>query len=487
MRIALWRYVCCMFAIMALLLYGSCVKNPVTGGRQFALISESQEIAMGQESHPEVLAEFGTVADPTLQDYFSRVGLELAKISHRPAIPWKFTVVDSPVVNAFAVPGGYIYLTRGILAYMNNEAEMAGVLGHEIGHITARHSVTQLSQQQLMGLGLGLGSIFSPTFRQLSDLAQTGLSVLLLKYSRDHERQADQLGIDYMAKAGYDPIQMSRFFQVFERMSSNEGASIPNWLSTHPAPPDRIQATAAAAEKIKRDNPATQFKVNGDALLARIDGVVHGENPREGFVEGGHFYHPDLRFQLDVPQGWKVENTKSSVVFAEPGGNAVVQLTLVPPTAGQTPEAVGSNAARQEGTQFVEGGSLRINGNAAYLGRYRVQDETQTIDILAAFISYGKNVYQLAGMAPASAYAAFARSLDGTVRGFRELTDARILSVQPDRVSVYRARKGETLRSITKSQPQSRITLEALALINRLEPDQVLDAGAPVKLVRLGR
>ncbi len=487
MRLTSFRMLWSILAITVLLPQSACVRNPVTGGRQLALISQSQEIAIGQESHPEVLAEFGKVEDTALQDYFSRIGTDMAKISHRPDLPWTFTVVDSPVVNAFAIPGGYIYLTRGILAYMNNEAELAGVMGHEIGHVTARHSVTQISQQQLIGLGLGLGSVFSPTFSRLSDLAQTGVGILFLKYSRDHERQSDQLGIDYMSKAGYDPSQMSRFFQVFEGMNEKEGTAIPNWLSSHPAPPDRIKATAAAAEKIKSVNPGLKYKTNSDALLARIDGIVHGDNPREGYVDGNHFYHPDLRFQLDVPQGWKVENTRSAVVFAEPGGNAILQLTLVPPNQGQTPDAVGGSIARQQGIQFLEGSSLQINGHSAYMGRYRQQAEGNVVDVLAAFISYGKNIYQLAGMAPASAYSSFASTLEGSIRGFRELTDAGILSVQPDRISIYRARQGETLRSLWKSRSQSRITLEDLALLNRLDPDQVLSTGTPVKLVRLGR
>ena len=358
-----------IFAVIILLHQEACVRNPVTGGRQLALISESQEIAIGQESHPEILTEFGMVEDQALQAYFSQIGQKIAKISHRPDFKWQFTVVDSPVVNAFAVPGGYIYLTRGILAHMNNEAELAGVLGHEIGHVTARHSVTQLSQQQLMGIGLGVGSIFSSRFRQLSSLAETGLGIMMLKYSRDHERQADQLGIQYMTQAGYDPSEMSRFFQLFVGMQEKEGQAIPNWLSSHPAPPDRIESTSAAAQKIKQENPGRQYKVNADALLSRIDGIVYGDNPREGFEENGRFYHPDMRFQLDFPQGWKMQNTKSAVAFMEPGGNAMLQLTLVPPQAGATPEAVGSSMAGQEGIRFIEGGSLRINGNPAFYGK----------------------------------------------------------------------------------------------------------------------
>jgi predicted Zn-dependent protease len=385
------------------------------------------------------------------------------------------------------VPGGYIYLTRGILAYMNNEAELAGVVGHEIGHVTARHSVTQLSQQQLMGLGLGLGSIFSSRFRRLSSLAETGLGILMLKYSRDHERQSDQLGIQYMAKAGYDPVQMSRFFQVFEGLQANEGAAIPNWLSTHPAPPDRIQATAAAAQKIKQENPNLPYRANPDSLLERVDGIVAGENPREGFSDNGHFYHPDLRFQFDIPQGWKVDNTKNAVVVSEPGGNAVIQLTLVPPKQAQTPESAVRAAAQQQGTQFLDGGPIEIQGNGAFWGRYRIQGESGTVDVLAAFISYGKNLYQMTGMAPTEAYASFARTIETTLRGFRELTDPRVLSVRPDRIRIYRTRKGETLRGIVKVQLPSRMTLEEIALLNRLDPDEALGANIPVKLIQPGR
>lgn len=471
----------------ALVCQGACARNPVTGGRQLALISEGQEIAIGRESHPEIVAEFGIVEDQALQNYFSRVGLEIARVSHRPELPWTFAVLDSPIVNAFALPGGFIYLTRGILAHMNNEAEMAAVLGHEIGHVTARHSVTQISQQQLLGLGLGLGSIFSPTFRQLSSLAETGLAIMMLKYSRDHERQADQLGIQYMSQAGYDPSQMSRFFQLFVGMSAREGEAIPGWLSSHPAPPDRIEATAAAAEKVRLENPGRQYRVNADELIARLEGMVFGENPREGFVEKNRFLHPDLRFQLDFPQGWTVRNTRSSVTFAAPGEKAVMRLTLVPAKAAQTPEAAGAAAARQEGIRLMDGSSLRINGNAAYMGRYRAQTDSGTVEILAAFISYGNNLYQLAGMTPTAAYSSYAQPLENSIRSFRELSDARILSVQPDRIRIHRAQKGQTLRTIAQAQAHPGVTLEELALLNRLDPDQALGANTPVKLVRPGR
>jgi len=487
MSLRLWVRVHLFSILILCMLLVACSRNPVTGARQLTLISEGQEIAMGQESHPEVLAQFGMVEDKALQSYFSYIGNELAKASHRPNLPWQFTVVDSSVVNAFAVPGGFIYLTRGILEHMNNEAEMAGVLGHEIGHVTARHSVTQMSQGQLLNLGLGLGSILSPTFQQVGGLAQLGLQILMLKYSRDDERQADQLGLDYMAKCGYDPMQMSKFFQVFVGMREESGQSIPNWLSSHPSPPDRIQKTSEEGARIKRESGRQDYKINADEFLPRLDSLVYGDNPREGFVEQGRFVHPDLRFQLDIPQGWEVENTKSAVIFAEPQGGAMVQLSLVPPEAGQSPDAVAQKIGRQEGHQLVSGGSAQINGNPAYVGLYRVQSESGIIGVRAAFISHGGNIYQVAGLAPESAFSRYSRSLDGALASFRTLTDQRLLSVQPDKVKMYRARRGESLRSLAKSMDQSRITLEDLERINRIDPDQPLSAGTWVKLVQPGR
>jgi predicted Zn-dependent protease len=450
-------------------------------------MSESQEIAMGQASHPEVLSEFGIVEDKELQQYCTRIGNDLAKASHRPDLPWQFTIVDSPVVNAFAVPGGFIYITRGILAHMNNEAELAGVLGHEIGHVTARHSVTQISQGQLINIGLGLGSVFSSRFRQVGGLAQMGLEVLMLKYSRDHERQSDQLGLEYMDKCGYDPEQMSKFFQVFVGMREESGQSIPNWLSSHPSPPDRIQRASEEGARLRSASGRQDYKINANEFLPRLDNLVYGENPREGFMEKNRFVHPDLRFQVDVPQGWKVENTKSAVIFAEPKGGAMIELTMVPSEGGRSPEDAAQQIAGQQGTQLLSGRNELINGNQAYLGLYRVQSESGSIGVAAAFISFKGHIYQTAGLAPESTFSQYSQSMNTALRSFRELTDSRLLAVQPDRIKTYRARKGDSLRNLAKPMNPTRVSLEDLARVNRIDLDQALTAGTLVKLVQLGK
>src|SRR3989442_2818178 len=286
-----------ILAALALALVGSplgCARNPVTGKRQIVLVSESEEIAMGRQSDPQVRQEYGIVENQALQNYAQAMGRKLVAVSHRPNLEWHFTVVDSSVVNAFAIPGGYVYLTRGILAYLGSEAELAGVMGHEIGHVTARHSVRQITRQQLAQLGLGVGSVLSPTFGQLGNAAPSGFGLLFLRFSRDDEREADRLGVEYAARAAYDPRQVSNFFDVLGRLSAaGDRQTIPGWLSTHPDPPQRVEATRMLAEQWIQMLGLTDERmvVDRDPFLRAIDGMVFGNDPREGFSEGTRFYH----------------------------------------------------------------------------------------------------------------------------------------------------------------------------------------------------
>src|SRR5438874_4126399 len=221
-------------AALAAGLVSGCATNPATGARQLMLISESQEIAMGRDYDKQVVASIGLYPDSGLQRYLQQFGTRLAATSERPNLPWTFRVVDDPVVNAFALPGGFIYVTRGIFAHLNSEAELAGVVGHEIGHVTARHSVSQLSKQQLAQLGLAVGTTASPDFERFAGLASAGLGVLFLKYSRDAERQADDLGLRYMWRASYDAREMPHVFQMLARVSQAQaGGRVPERLP-HP-------------------------------------------------------------------------------------------------------------------------------------------------------------------------------------------------------------------------------------------------------------
>jgi len=469
------------------LLLTDCARNPVSGKRELALISESQEIALGQEAHPEILKQFGTVENEAMQRYVNDIGQRIAAISHRPSLPWHFTVVDDPVVNAFALPGGFIYFTRGILAHMNSEAELAGVLGHEIGHVTARHSVSQISKSQLFGLGLGLGSVISPTFGQLSQLAQTGLGLLFLKYGRDDERESDQLGVEYMYKVGYDPRELSDFFEVFQRMREDEGSAVPDWLSTHPSPPDRIEATRAKADALVAEDGAKNLKVGREEFLQKIAGIVYGENPREGFYQEGDFYHPDLKFRLEYPRGWKVLNSRAVVLFAEPSRKALAQLTLLPPDV-PSPEARAEQISSQQGVRVLEGGSRTINGNPAFLGIYQLTDDLGNgYRVLAGFIRFQQNIYQLVGYGSLSNFQDFYGDLERLITSFRELRDEGILKVQPDRIRLYQVQRGGTLVDIAERYPNPRVDVRELSVLNRFGESEPLKAGTLVKVVEAGR
>jgi len=464
----------------------ACARNPVTGERELVLISESQEIAMGADSDPQILAEFGRVPNEPLQSYLGSTGGKLAAVSHRPELEWHFTVVDSPVVNAFAVPGGYIYFTRGILAYFNTEAEMAGVMGHEIAHVTARHSVRQLSRVQLAQLGLAAGSILSPTFGQFGGAAETALGLLFLRHSRDAERESDRIGVEYVARAGYDPREVSRFFEVLLRLSeAGDRQTLPGWLSTHPDPGERVETTRALAEEwIQQLNLSPDgMTVNRDAHFRNLEGLIFGDNPREGFIEGGRFYHPDLQFQLVFPADWPVENTRAAVYALDPGQQAEMQLRLAAAPEGATARQYVQRLAA-EGMSPQSGEYRTINGNPAFVGVYALRAQGGTIPVLAAFIEFQGRLYEILGAS--SDLGRYGSAIERSIMSFDRLTDSRILNVQPDRLTIYTARQNDTLEALAERIDNPRVDAADLAVLNRLAPDASIPPGVLVKLVEPG-
>ncbi|MEO5602464.1 MAG: M48 family metallopeptidase, partial [Cyclobacteriaceae bacterium] len=259
--------------LITLLLLDSCAKNPVTGKNDFMLMSKGQEVAMGQQSDPEIVSFFGIYESEPIQRFIKEKGQEMVTVSHRKDLKYDFKIVDSPVVNAFAVPGGYVYFTRGIMAHFNNEAEFAGVLGHEIGHITARHSAKQYSNAMLGQIGLVAGSVLSPAFAQYAEMAGQGLQLLFLKFGRDAESQSDKLGVEYSTKIGYDAQEMAGFFSTLDRLSAQSGGGeVPTFLSTHPDPADREVKVAKMAADWKRKLDNADLDVNRDSYLKMIDG-----------------------------------------------------------------------------------------------------------------------------------------------------------------------------------------------------------------------
>ncbi|MGD8871877.1 MAG: M48 family metalloprotease, partial [Gemmatimonadota bacterium] len=418
--------------ILALIaVVAACAVNPATGERELMLVSESQEISMGREADPQVRASMGVVDDPELQAYVSRIGQDLAAISERPDLPWTFTVIDDPVVNAFALPGGFIYVTRGILAQFESEAELAGVLGHEIGHVTARHSASQMSRQQLQQLGLGVGMIFSETVREYGGLAAAGLQLLNLRYSRGDESQADRLGLRYMARRGYDPDAMIGVFDMLAQVSGSAESRAPEWQLTHPYPENR---EATIRQQIAEGGYAAGGTVNHDAYLDRIDGLVYGENPREGFFQGARFLHPELELELTFPSGWSTVNQREVVGAVAPAEDAVVMLGLVEDASA--PEAELRDFLSQEG---MSGGSIREDGSGA-VERVRAEFEATTengaIRGEAAFVRYAGRVYRLLGYSPSARWSAYSGAIAASISSFQPVTDPAILGVQPLRLDI---------------------------------------------------
>lgn len=465
---------------MLFIAIAGCARNPVTGKSELSLVSQSQEISMGQDGAKEVAASIGVVPDQALQSYVSSLGMSIARSSERPSLPWSYTVIEDPVVNAFALPGGPVFVTRGILAHMNSEAELMSVLGHETGHITAKHSVSQISKSQLAQIGLVATVLVKPELAQLGDLASAGLGLMFLKFSRDDETQADDLGFKYMVSAGYDPREMAKMFQTLQRMSAGGEGRVPEWQSTHPDPGNRVAKTNQRVAALT----SVPTKVERDAFIQRLDGLIFGENPRQGFFRGTSFLHPDLKFQFDFPAGWKTQNGTSQVVGASPQQDAVVALAL----AGQkTPSQALTEFIGQQGMQGRSSSSAPINGlNAASAAFTATMQDGSTVSGWVAFVDLDGTTLRLLGYTPSAKITTYDGALRTSVSSLRRLTDPTALNVKPARVRLLRINRAMTLEEFNRTNPSS-VTVQQLAVMNGVDANATLPAGMLVKRVVVDR
>lgn len=458
--------------------FTSCAKNPVTGRSELSLISEPQEIQLGAQAAEQAVAAIGLVDDPALQAYVQRLGEAIARDSERPELPWTFGVLDDPTPNAFALPGGYVFVTRGMLSLMRSEAQLVAVLGHEVGHVTARHSVQQISQAQVAQLGLGLGSILLPELRPLTGLIGTGLELLFLSNSRSAEREADELGFRYAIEQDYDAREMGGIFVALERYQQREGVSaLPTWLSTHPSPGSRVEDIAARGERLR--GPVDDLRIGEGAYLARVEGLVHGNDPRRGFFRDGVFYHPEHALRVDFPEGWRTQKLPHVVVAASPQGDAVVQLS---PVEGST-EVAARNFLAQAGVQGGRVTEERISGLPAVVASFQAQTQQGVVQGLAAFVRHGGQTYGMLGYAPASRIARHQGTLMSTIESFAPVTDRAILDVQPARLAVVELPTAMTAAAFHERYP-SAVSLDEVLLINQIaSPQTQLPAGRLMKRV----
>ena len=466
------RYRATTAAVAAALLLplGSCATNPVTGESELALISEEQEIQMGHQAHEQIVASMGLVKDEGLQEYVNQLGQRLAAQSERPNLPWTFSVVDDPTVNAFAVPGGFIYMTRGMMSHLTSEAQLVGILGHEIGHVTARHSVSQMSRAQLANLGLGLGMILAPEELQpLGQVAGAGLQLLFLSFSRDDERQSDELGVQYMTELGYDPAELAGVFEMLGKLGEQSGGGgVPAWASTHPDPEDRQARILSMAQS----HPQAE-RVARNEYLRTVEGLTFGPDPREGFFRDGVFHHPELRFRFDMPTGWRGVNTRSAVQAISENQDAAMVLTFAEESS---PRAALSAFEGQEGVSVTGASERTINGIPAVIASFEAATEQGSVRGAIMFPELDGRVYAMYGYSAAGDWSRYQREVTGSLGSFQRETDRSVLSVRPNHLEIVDVPSpmpfSEFVRRFPSDVPESTV-----ALINQVGEGERIPAG----------
>ena len=481
-------------ALLLAVVAAACASNPVTGSRELVFMSQSQEADLGRQADAQIRSEMGVYEDPALQEYVAAIGNELAVVSHRPDLPWTFTVIDSPVVNAFAVPGGYIYLTRGLLAYLNDEAELAGVLGHEIGHVTARHSVQAYSRAAGAQMGLLLGQIFVPAMRPrygapgVGDAAGQGLGLLFLKFGRDDERQADRLGAEYAIASGWDPHGVGDMLTTLGRIAdTTDRRGTPNWLATHPEPAARVAGVSATVEALLAETTdLSALRVDRAGYLARVEGIVYGDNPEQGVVRGREFLHPALRFALEFPPGWEVHNGAEMVVAREPGQERYMLLQIAEET-GYDLQRTAELGMAGSGFLEVQGTTSEINGLDAYIGTY-TQDVRGVGPMIArvAFIRSGPSVYLFGAFADAAGFRLIERDVHDSIHSFRQMSRVEAERIRPNRLAVYRVESGDTWQRIAQRVGGETVPAATLAIMNGYPVNEQPLPGDVVKVVSPG-
>lgn len=467
-----------------------CAVNPVTGKQDIVLMSEQQEIALGRQTSQQVLQQYAVYDDPELQTYVENVGKKLAANSHRNDLIYRFTILDSREVNAFSLPGGYIYITRGLMSYLNSEAELAAVLGHEIGHVTARHAVRQYSAAELANIGATLGAIFIPGMNAAGNqLVQLFGAALLRGYGRDHELEADQLGAEYIARSGYNPqamldvIRVLKNQELFEIQAAKAEGRKPNIyhgiFATHPDSDTRLHEVIAYANKYY--DPSLTF-VGRETYLDKIDGMVFGDSVKEGILRGDYFYHADLGFTLLVPHNWNVTNRPDQLLITAPGGSAIMQLAVEDINKRISPREF--MLTRLGLKKLDHDQALNINGLQAHTGLAPIN--TSFGGRLARFtvIYFNDRAYILAGVSkdPKSG-AENDRYFLETAQSFHAMTDNERTLAQPLRLKIVQAESNTSFRVLADDSPLESFPEEQLRLINALYPQGEPQPGMLMKVI----
>ncbi len=476
------RIVAVMAGALAL---SHCAQNPVTGDKDFVLMSEAQEIQMGLQAHKDVLKEYPALDNPALQAYVNEIGQRLAQQSHRPQLKWQFTVVDSPDVNAFALPGGYVYITRGIMAYLDSEAELAGVIGHEIGHVTARHGVRQQSAQTAAGLGAVLGSVLVPGLGNQAgaSLLQTLAQAWTAGYGREHELESDRLGAQYLARTGYAPQAMIDVIGVLKnqelfaaeqaKRDGRQPRSYHGTFDTHPSNDARLKQVVAEADKYAVVAP----REGRDEYLRQLAGVVFGDSPEQGLIRDNQLLHPVLGLAMQFPSGWRVDNRPDRIVALSPKGDALVELQ--PGPRNDRPlETLQKGLKLDAGARYDTG---QLSGHPAAFAAGAQQGKP----VLVAAVVFKGTQYLVAGMARDKAvYDRERVTLRNALNSFRALTPGEIRDARPYRLHLTTAQPGTTMAALARQSPLGATAESQLRLMNALYPGGEPRPGQLLKIVQ---
>jgi predicted Zn-dependent protease len=464
------KFATILFLVSCLVL-GGCALNPVTGKSDFALVSEPEEINQGRSYHKEIIAAYGIYDDPALQQYVNRIGQSLAAKSHRAHLQFTFTVLDSPDINAFALPGGYIYITRGIMAYLDSEAELAGVLGHEIGHVTARHSVRQQAGQFASNL-LSILITATTGTQTLGDLSQQLSTGLIRGYGREHELEADRLGAEYLHLIGYNPETMLEVIGVLKDQEvyettlaarENRPASIYHGVySTHPRNDDRLKTVVRAAKKLStqayRDNNRPEYR-------QRINGMAWGPSAKQGIVANNRFTHPDLAIQLQLPRGWKVNNNPDFLEARNLETGAIIQIGMTQRNKDETLGALLIRLSKNENLKVTE----EKYGVTASISIKPRDGELQPARISAITLDKDQ-VLTLFGTATRDHFTDTDKQLIAINQSFRRLSQAQVDAIRLPRLRII-TRQSESFESLARQSAIEYEGVNILRLLNRAFPD----------------
>ena len=484
------HYLALILSSLALFL-SACATNPATGGRDFVTMSEDGEIAQGRKYHPQVMQQYKEYDNPELQALVKDVGTRLAETSERNHLIFRFTLLDSDQVNAFALPGGYIYITRGLLAYLNSEAELAGVLGHEIGHVTARHSVRQQSGSTLAGLA-GMAVAMKTGSRSAYDLTSLLGSALISGYGRKMELEADSLGARYLAKNAYTPQALIDVISVLKdqelydkeraKLEEREPRTYHGVFASHPRNDTRLREAIEAAKDIDAEAPQVS-QSDREGFINKLDQMVFDKPAREGITRNNSFYHEELDIAFDFPNNWRVENQPNYVDLYSSGNSALMRIETTDLNKKISPKEF--LLERLNVKKMSDDESLSINGMPAHtaLGRGTTPYGTRTIRYTAIF--HGQQAYIFKATAKdKNAHADFDADFLGTVKSFRRLSAEDKINAQPQRIQLHRVQEGETIESLSENSPIPVYAAQQTRLLNALYPDKQPEVGQLIKLVR---